>query len=429
MAIAVFAHNGSAQDLTGIPAVDSATVARGAWSRAMSELQRRDTAAARTDLARAAAAWPIQPAYVWAFAVLSAHTADTSGAFAALARYADLGLGRDLDADSTFEALRTTPTFSAIRARHEVHRRAIARSRSLASLADSTFWPEGLDVDPRSRRIYVASVRHRTVAVIEPSGVAHELWARDPRDLSSVLGVRVDTSRNVVWATTSPVRSTPEFARGDTLHASLLRVRMADGVIERRWTLPPGDHALGDLAVGPRGDVFVTDSDEPVLYRLRSGSDTLEIVRDPLFRSLQGLAPSPDGHYLFLADYSHGLLRVDLDDNTVIRLADAPGSTSLGCDGIAWDRNAIIAVQNGVSPARIMRFTLNSSWTRLTAADVIDQNWPLADEPTIGAVVAGEFVYVANSQWEKFDATGHRVATKPLTAPRVLAVPLPSGQR
>src|SRR5262249_12228574 len=159
----------------------------------------------------------------------------------------------------------------------------------------------------------------------------------------------------------------------------------------RRWTLPPGDHVLGDLAIGPQGDVFVTDSNDPVLFRLRPGRDTLETVRGALFRSLPGLAPSPDGRYLFLSDYSHGLLRVALDDDSVIRLADAPGSTSLGCDGIAWDRGAIVAVQNGVSPARVMRFTLNATWTKLAAADVIDQNWPLADEPTIGAVLAGEF--------------------------------------
>jgi len=45
--------------------------------------------------------------------------------------------------------------------------------------------------------------------------------------------------------------------------------------------------------------------------------------------------------------------------------------------------------------------------------------------PTIGAVVGREFIYVANSQWEKFDAAGGRVVAKPLTAPRLLVVPLP----
>ena len=419
------ARAGRAQTNTGIAAVDSANAARGAWARAVGELQRHDTAAARDDIARAAAAWPVQPAYLWASAVLSARSGDVRGAIAALDRYADLGLGRDLGIDSTFAALRTLPGFAELSTRHDVNRQPIVRGRPRASLRDSTFWPEGMDIDPRNGRIYVASVRHRTVAVVDANGSTRELWPRDRGDLSSVLGVRVDTARNVLWVTTSPVRASPDFTRGDTSSATLLRVRLGDGAVERRWLLPRGDHALGDLAVGPHGDVFVTDSNDPVLYRLRPGADTLEAMRDARFRSLQGLAPSPDGRFLFFADYSHGLLRVDLEHGSVLRLDDAPHSTSLGCDGIAWDRGAIVAVQNGVTPARVMRFALDPTWSRIARADVLDQNWRVADEPTIGAVAGGQFVYVANSQWEKFDAAGRRVSGKPLTAPQLLAIPLP----
>jgi sugar lactone lactonase YvrE len=214
---------------------------------------------------------------------------------------------------------------------------------------------------------------------------------------------------------------------GDSTISALLRIRISDGMIERRWDLPTitGGHVLGDLAVGPAGDVFVTDSNDPVLYRLRPTSQQLEPIRNPLFHSLQGLAPSPDGTTLFLADYSHGLLRVDLATNVVTRLDDVPNSTSLGCDGIAWDRGAIIAVQNGVTPARIMRFTLDPSRTRIARADVLDRNSAVADEPTIGAVVGGEFVYVANGQFEKYDEAGRRVPGKALTSPVLLSVPLP----
>lgn len=427
LALVASARSSAAQGVTGIAVVDSANAARGAWARAVGELQRHDTAAARGDVAHAVAAWPLQPAYVWADAVLAARSGDARGALTALAQYADLGLGRDLDADSTFTALRALPTFATVHAQHDANRAPVVRSRERASLSDSTFWPEGMDIDPRNGRIYVASVRHRTVAVIEPDGSSRELWSRDRADLGSVEGVRVDTARNSLWVTTSPVRESPDFVRGDTSDASLLRVRLSDGIIERRWRLAPfrGDHALGDLVIGPRGDVFVTDSNDPVLYRLRPGADTLESLRDARFRSLQGLAPSPDGRFLFLADYSHGLLRVDLARRLVTRLDDAPRSTSLGCDGIAWDRGTIVAVQNGVAPARVMRFVLDPTWSRIERADVLDQNVLVADEPTIGAVIGRQFVYVANSQWEKFDDVGRRVATKPLTAPRLLAVPLP----
>ena len=173
------------------------------------------------------------------------------------------------------------------------------------------------------------------------------------------------------------------YGAADSTIAALLRIRIGDGTIERRWNIPPAPegHTLGDLAVGPKGDVFVTDSNEPVLYWLRPGADTLESIRSPLFRSLQGLAPTPDGLFLYVADYSHGILRVSLATKTVMRVADAHGSTSLGCDGLAWDRGAIVAVQNGVAPARVVRFALNSSGDRFTEAKVLDQNIGTLGEP------------------------------------------------
>ena len=196
--------------------------------------------------------------------------------------------------------------------------------------------------------------------------------------------------------------------------------------IERRWDLAPArlGHVLGDLAIGPLGDVFLTDSNDPVLYRLRPGADSLEPITSPFFRSLQGVAPLPNGKTLYVADYSHGLLRVDLATNDVTRLDDAAHTTTIGCDGIAWYTGAIVAVQNGVSPARIMRFVLDSDGRRIIRAELLDRNLPVADEPTIGAVVGREFVYVANSQWEKYTDDGVRKAERPLATSVLLAVPL-----
>jgi sugar lactone lactonase YvrE len=406
---------------------DSATAARAAWSQVSGALRSGDIATARREAERAATAWPTQQAYLWGRAITAALAGDTAATLAALDSYATLGLGRDLGADSTFRSYRGLRAFRALAARHAANRAPVARSRPVLSLPDSSFYPEGMDYDARTGRYYVASVRHRTIAEVTPGRSTRELWPRGRADLGAILGVRVDTARGVLWATTSGLRQTAGWAPGDSAIAALLRIRIADGAVERRWDLPPSarGHTLGDLAVGPAGDVWLTDSNEPVLYRLRPGADTLEQVTSRLFRSLQGLAPAPDGRALYVADYSHGLLRVDPATGTVTRLEDAPGSTALGCDGIAWDRGAIVAVQNGVAPARIMRFVLDPAGRRIVRAELLDRNSAVADEPTIGAVVGRRFVYVANSQWEKYDDNGVRKPGIALTAPVLLAAPLP----
>lgn len=415
----------TAQSPTGIPAVDSAAVARSAWSKAMRAFRANDLPSARQEVEHAAAAWPSQPTYLWARAILAARGRDTAALMSALGDYAQLGLGRDLRADTTFAVYADRPWFARLASAHDANRAVIARSTVRMNLTDSTLYPEGVDFDPRSGRYYIGSIRHRTVVEASPDGKQRELLTRDARGNGAVLGVRVDAKHGVVWATMTGIPQMEGYTPQDSTIAALVRIRISDGAIEKRYDFSASvPHVLGDLAIGPNGDVFVSDSRDPAVYRLRPGNDSLEIVRNPLFRSLQGLAPTPDGRFVYLADYSHGMLRLDLADNSVVRLEDPPHATTLGNDGIAFFNGAIIAVQNGVAPSRIMRFELDREGKRIIAASVLDRNWKIADEPTIGTVVGDEFVYVANSQSEKYNDDGSRKTNIPLTAPVLLAVPL-----
>ena len=410
---------------SGNPTVDSAAAGRAAWARMNAARRANDLATARAEARRAAMAWPTQPAYHWAHAVLAARTGDTAGALGALRAYASLGLGRDLASDSSIAALHAAPGFDAIRNAHDRNRAPVVRGIVLRQTRDSTLWPEGVDYDSSTGAFYVGSIRRRTVVRIARDGSTHDLWPADAGGVGAVLGVRVDASHRRIWATTSGMRQMHAYAPGDSAIAALLRIDARTGRIERRWNLPvvEGGHVLGDLALGTRGEVWFTDSNEPVLYRLRPGADTVERFRHPLFRSLQGLAPVSDGEFVYVADYSHGLLRVRVRDGSVIRLPDAPGSTSLGCDGIVLHREAIVAVQNGVAPARVVRFALNAAGDSIVSVKVLDQQPSLAPEPTIGTMVGDRFVYVANGQFELYDDVGRRRPNTALTGARLVAVP------
>jgi hypothetical protein len=411
--------------MTGNAIVDSAAVARTSYARATAALRRNDLTTARTEATRAANAWPTQPAYQWARVVVGVRLNDQAMILNALTRYADFGLGRDLTTDTTLRRLTMLPAFRDVARRHAMHIAPMPNSRPVAVLPDSTFFPEGMDLDPRTGFFYVTSIRHRTIAELTPRGdYIREILPRSGVGLGAILAVRVDPQRGVLWVTTSGIPQMAGFQPGDSTVHSLLRINLPEGEIAARWDIPGGGHTLGDVALGPLGDVFMSDSQEPVLYRLSPDSNTMRPYRHPLFRSLQGVAPAPGAHKVFVADYSHGLLNVDIATGEVTRLLDAPNSTSLGCDGIAWHDGAIIAVQNGVVPPRVMRFELDSTWTRIVRADVLDRNVPIADEPTIGTLYGDDFVYVANSQWEKYSANGELLRGATLRRPVLLSVPV-----
>jgi hypothetical protein len=414
-----------AQQIGDDGVADSASVARTAWAAAVRLMRAEDLAGARREVDRAAAAWPAQPSYVWTRALLAARSGDTAAARAGLDAYANLGLGRDLRGDSSVRRLLAADGFAEIAARHERNRAPLARSSVRARLSDSTFFPEGIDYDPRTGRVYVSSVRHGTIAEIDRSGATREILSRTEPGIGAILAVRIDTVNDVLWATSSGIAQRKGLSAGDTTLGQLLRIDLRSRRVTKRYDFSRATrHTLGDIAVGSRGDVFVTDSEDAAFYWLRPDSDSLIRITSPLFRSLQGIAPVPRSTIVYLADYSHGLLRLDLTTRVVSWLGIPAGGTPIGIDGLAWHEGSLIAVQNGVSPPRIVRFDLNAAGTRITRSTVIDQNFEIADEPTAGTVADGHFLYVANSQWEQYDRVGVLKPNARLAAPVILAIPL-----
>jgi hypothetical protein len=406
-------------------AADSAATARRLFREANVAVRAGDTAAAHRKLGSATLIWPTQAAYLWSRAQLAAARNDTSDAVSALTQFAALGATRPLAGDRMLSGLAADPRLAPAAARLAANALPLVHSSVRLALPDSTTWPEGMDYDPRTRQFFIASVRNRAIYIASARGTRSLLTGEQP-GIGAMLAVRVDPDGVHLWATTGGIPQMRGYVPADSGIAALLRIRIADGKIIDRWDLPPSaaGHTLGDIAIGPAGEVWFSDSQEPVLYRLRRGTRTLDSFTDVLFRSLQGVAPSPDRRHVYVADYSHGLLRLDLQTRAVVRLADAPSSTSLGVDGLVWYHNSLIGIQNGSAPARVVRFRLDASGTRIVSQEVIDRNTEVADEPTIGTIVGSSFVYVANSQWEKYDEKGVRVPGTTLTPPLLLALPL-----
>jgi len=408
--------------------VDSAGVARDAWRQAVPLFRRQEYAAARDLVRRAYQAWPGQPVYVAGYAALSARLLDTAATLEALGLLADLGLSTDLAGSADFAALRDAPALRPVAKRLAVNAAPLAQSTVAVSLTEADFFPEGMSHDPKSGAWYVGSIRHRKVTRIRP-GTAPEDVVREGQDgLWSVLGVRADPPSGTLWVTTAAIPQGAGYLPADSGRSGVYAFDLATGRFKARYLLPasaPG-HLLGDLVVAANGDVYATDSRDPVIWRIRRGSDEAqEFLRHPLFRSLQGPALDPGGRTLYVADYSHGILAVDLNTRQVRALPVPPRTTVLGIDGLAWHEGALIGVQNGVTPARVVRLKLDPAGQRITAVTVLDRNHPQAPEPTIGTVWGNRYFYVANSQWEAYDDAGRLRAGVRLDPPRILELRLP----
>ncbi len=253
---------------------------------------------------------------------------------------------------------------------------------------------EGVARDARGA-LYVTSVIGRSIHHV---GAAAPLLVL-PEALGAPVGIAFDPRHGLLWAALDP--SAPRGpARGA---GGLLRLDPRT----RKWRLVAGpDDAeihIGDVAIGPDGSAFAADSASGAVYRCRPGCARL----DPLLpagklRSAQGMAVSPDGARLYVADYGYGIAVVELASGAVRALTTAPGVALDGIDGLGWSRGRLVAVQNGWSPARMIAVTLDSAGSRAVAAAVLQRRHPSFDDPTQIAVSQRGVVVVANGQWARY---------------------------
>jgi DNA-binding beta-propeller fold protein YncE len=421
--------------LAAVSPADSAAAARVAWREARDASFLGDRVGAMLKAERAHSAWPMQWYYAFGLATLAAKAGEPSTTARALDDLAAIGVGMDLSADTTLMALaRANISVRTSLDRVNANRAPLARSTTLVAftLADSAFFPEGLALDPKTGRRFVASVRGRKIAVIEKGKAPRDFVTQG---LWGALAVAVDAPRGRLWATSAAIPQMGEIANGDSGRAAIHAFDLATGKPIGRFELPrvPEGHIPGDVCVAPNGDVYVTDSTHPAIYRVRAGAADgtapEEWLAHPSFRSLQGQAIAPDGKTLYVADYTHGIAGIDLASKTLWWIPSPAGTSVLGIDGMALFDGDLIAIQNGLAPARVVRLTLGRATpkapaTQITAVEVLDRNVPLADDPTMGVVDGERFDYVANSQWEKYDDSGARRPGIPLTSPRLLTLDL-----
>ncbi|WP_030242338.1 hypothetical protein [Streptomyces sp. NRRL S-350] len=262
-----------------------------------------------------------------------------------------------------------------------------------------TLVPEAGDWDASHHRFLLGSLRHGTVSAVGTDGSVRTL-VRDPA-LTEIAGLRIDPVHRRVLVTdldngvgehSSPATfgkiagiGAYDLDTGRRLFYTDLAAVTADG----------GDHMANDIAVGPDGTAYVTDSFAPVVYRVAPDGTASVLVRDPR------LAPGP-GSYglngivlregrLVIGKWDDGTLwQVPLWNPAAVRQVEVAGGAAslLHLDGLLGRPDGSVAgVTNALAGAgRDARVELRSDdhWrtARLTAVRS-------SVDPTPTALVAG----------------------------------------
>jgi sugar lactone lactonase YvrE len=330
-------------------------------------------------------------------------------ALAILERFARMEVSFDLKADEDFTTIRRTARFRAVVDRMAALESPIGASRIAFTVPGKDLLVEGVAYDPKTKAFFVSSIHRRKIVRAGPGGDATDFVAEARDGLLSPMALAVDPATRSLWASTDGLpeaRDLPEEERG---RSSVVEFDVDTGKTRRVIEAPPScpGARFSDLTLGPGGDLFVADPWSGRIYVLRKGEAAFRVLVDtgPLF-SPQGMAFSAEGRWLFVADYTQGVVRVD-PGTGASRVLDAPPDAAVaGVDGLVWLGGGLVGIQNGVNPNRLIRLRLDARDERIESVSVLERKNPSFDEPTLGVVVGDDLYYVANSQHGAFGESG-----------------------
>jgi len=333
---------------------------------------------------------------------------------------AAMGLSFPIDDLDQLALLQESARFRGIAARMRANAAPQGEASVAFTLPQRDFFPEGIAADPATGAFFVASVRSGEIVRVDPEQEEPRLFARLPW---SAMGMRVDRPRSLLWVAISGLEQRRDLTPDRRGRAGIAALDLDDGALLSEYLLPAGvERVVGDLVVGSDGSVYATDSIAGGVWVLRPGTDTpAPLQPDGSLASPQGLDIGDDG-MLYVADYNGGIFRVDPRVGGLRQLTAPDDVTVYGIDGLYRFGDGLLAVQNGITPHRVLHLRLDDRGLAVTGATVLLGADPRFGEPTLGVVVAGALYVIANSPWAAFSDPAAPPAPASLPMPTVLRI-------
>ncbi|MGB0523139.1 MAG: TPR end-of-group domain-containing protein [Flammeovirgaceae bacterium] len=359
---------------------------------------------------------PNRPAVIYRLASAYALTGNQKLAISNLKKLIWLRPDPKLADDEDFASIKHKGKFKKVIQHMQEMLKPINESAKAFELPELDFHPEGLAYDPATASFYCSSIRKQKIIKIDRNGVVSEFIPSGQDSLMSVSGMQIDPIHRVLWVCTGAIPNMEGFSKNQEGQTAIFKYDLTEGKLLKKYTLPKDEkvHYLGDLILHPQTNaVFTTDSYSSTIYTINPQTDQLEkYFSDSRWTSLQGLAFSDDGNYLFVADYRTNVYRLDTQSKNIRTLNTPQPVLLVGVDGLYFYKNSLIAIHNGITPFRVVEYILDDQLEVVKKYDILEHATPELNEPTLGVFCGDEFYYVANSPWGAYDRKGNLLQDK-----------------
>jgi len=304
----------------------------------------------------------------------------------------------DFSDDQKLSPLKEFPAFKELVLQIEQNNKPIQNSTLHFEIEDPGFHPEGIAVHPITGNFLVSDVRCGLIYGFDKITFTKKLLF-DLKELGfwGAMGITFDkTNPDVLWVTTSTLPNYCEYSDSLEGKSAVLKINLKKSELIQSYSIE-GNHIFGDLITTENGTVYISDSSNPVVYRITKAKNELEVFleSEKLF-NLQGLALADD-NTLYLSDYITGVYSIDISTKKISPVL-TENQLTRGTDGLYYSNGQLYLMQNGTRPFQVAEVDLSKS-----SLKTLDRATPELNEPTLGVIENNMLYFIANSPWAFYD--------------------------
>jgi len=259
-------------------------------------------------------------------------------------------------------------------------------------------YPEGTAYSSKQDAFFVSSIRNGTIGKVDRKG-NYSPFITDP-ELVTTVGILANEAKNLLYVTISD-NGVSKNSKPETKY-KLSKVAAYDLITGKRKFIadlgilnPNGANLVNDLTFDDKGNVYVTNSFSPIIYKITPKGKASIFAQNDMWTgegfNLNGIVYHKKG-YLITTQYNTGkLFKVNIANPKDIEVIDAPKFTNT--DGLILNgNNEMVVISNGTDT--IYKLTTIDNWK---SAIIADSQKSVSFFPTTGVFAKGKY-YVLNAK-------------------------------
>ncbi|UII31705.1 SBBP repeat-containing protein [Fulvivirga ulvae] len=268
-------------------------------------------------------------------------------------------------------------------------------------------YPEGVDFDDKNNRFLIGSFNQGSISILSSDGTL-ETFINDS-NLIGVTGVYADEENNRLIVASGDVGASEKSgANGSTagIVAYLGVYDLTTGSLIKGLDLKPltpnGGAFPNGITVDNSGNIYVTDSFSPVIYKVDQSYNAGVFITNaslftpaPNYFGLNGAVYHSDGYLIVAKTDENKLFKIMLNDpSQVSEITGVDGMKTP--DGLAWTSdNKLVVIENGLGEGKVHILSSADGWS--TATQTKEISIGSTEFPTSATLASSKEVYVLTS--------------------------------